>query len=82
MARAAESGKKSGEGGRGHPGKSSPITVEGFLKGVDFPADKKTLVQKAKSNKAPDDVMKTIEKLPEKSYSSPVDISKEIGHMR
>lgn len=81
MAGTTEGGKKTSAGGRGNPEKASPIAVENFLKGLDFPADKKALVTKARSNHAPDDVMKTIQKLPEKSYNSPVDISKEIGHM-
>lgn len=76
-----ESGIKSSEGGRGASDQASPATVERYLQGVDFPCDKQGLVQQAKSNDAPQDVINEIEQLSDKEYSSPIDVSKEIGRL-
>jgi hypothetical protein len=53
--------------------------VEKYLAGMHFPAEKRKLVDNAQSKDAPNDVMKLIHKLPEKTYTSPIDITKEIG---
>ena len=37
------------------------------------------MVNKAQGKDAPDDVMNLIDKLPNKTYKSPIDITKEIG---
>ena len=81
MAGTTEGGKKSAQGGRGRSDVSSPVAVENYLKGIDFPANKKDLLNQAKSNHAPDDVMRTIQRLPDKEYGSPIDISKEMKDM-
>lgn len=44
-----------------------------------YPAEKEKLVNNAQCKKAPDDV---INKLPDKTYTSPIDITKEIGKIR
>ena len=46
---------------------------------MHYPAEKQNLVNNAKSKDAPDDVMNLINKLPDKTYRSPIDITKEIG---
>jgi hypothetical protein len=45
---------------------------------MHYPAEKKKLVVNAKNKNAPDDVMGVINKLPEKTYNSPIDITKEM----
>ncbi len=57
----------------------NPIQVEKFLKGVDYPADKSALLQKAEQNGADQNVREALQKLPEQQYKSPTDISKAIG---
>lgn len=74
-----ESGIKSSEGGRGSPDQASPAAVERYLQGIDFPADKQTLKEQARSNDAPEDVLSEIDKLSDKQYNSPVDVSEEMG---
>jgi hypothetical protein len=81
MAGTKEGGKKAAQGGRGDPNRASPAAVENYLKGIDFSADKKKLLQQARDNDAPDDVLRTIEKLPDKKYGSPIDISKQMKDM-
>jgi hypothetical protein len=53
--------------------------VEKYLAGMRYPAEKKNLVNNAESKNAPSDVMDLIKKFPEKTYNSPIDITKEIG---
>jgi hypothetical protein len=53
--------------------------VEKYLGGMHYPAEKKKLVDNAQSKEAPGDVMDMINKLPDKTYNSPIDITKEIG---
>jgi hypothetical protein len=46
---------------------------------MHYPAGKNKLVDNAQNNDAPEDVMNLINKLPSKTYNSPIDITKEIG---
>ena len=55
------------------------VEIEKALKGMNYPASKQDLVQKAKSNNASQDVIKTIEKLPQDQFNSPVDVQKAWG---
>jgi hypothetical protein len=59
-----------GVGGR------SPANVQKFLKGQDYPADKKDLIETARRNKAPQEVMKLIENLPGDEFGGPQDVMK------
>ena len=63
----------------GRSGHVSPAIVEKYLAGMHYPAEKKNLVNNAETKNAPDDVMDLINKLPDKTYNSPIDITKEIG---
>jgi len=72
------SGEKPSGGGKGDSEKASPTAIERYLKGMTFPADKKALIEKAKSNDAPEDVMKTLNQFEEKTYSTVIDVSKEV----
>ena len=73
-------GLKSSEGGRGNPEKASPAAIERYIKGIHFPADKDDLLQKAKSNGAPQDVLNVLNRFTEKEYSSVVEVAKETPH--
>ena len=46
---------------------------------MHYPAGKQNLISNAKDKGAPGDVMDLINKLPDKTYNSPIDITKEIG---
>lgn len=60
-------------------GEQSPINVTHHLKGIDFPAGKQDLVQRAKDNGAPPEVMDKIEAMPDQSYGSMADVMKGFG---
>ncbi|MGC9669539.1 DUF2795 domain-containing protein [Planosporangium sp. 12N6] len=60
----------------------NPIQLQKFLKGIDYPADKNTLIQHARDNGADDNVIRTLEQLPRDRFNSPNDVSEAIGDMR
>lgn len=58
------------------PAGQSPIDVSRHLKGIDFPAEKGDLVEHAKGNGAPSEVVQAIEAMPEQSYETMADVMK------
>ena len=62
----------------GKSGHVSPAIVEKYLAGIHYPAEKKILVDKAHDKNASDDVIGLLNKLPDKTYKSPIDITKEM----
>jgi hypothetical protein len=53
--------------------------VQKYLAGINYPAERKKLINNAQNKNAPNNVMDLLNKLPEKTYTSPIDIAKEIG---
>jgi Protein of unknown function (DUF2795) len=72
------SGQKSSEGGRGDPNKASPAAIERYMKGIHFPAHKEDLLNQARDNGAPQDVLNVLDRFSEHEYHSPIDIAKEV----
>ena len=60
-------------------GNISPAQVQDYLEGIDYPASKNDLKKHAKDHGADQEVMDLINKLSEKEYNSPIDVSKEVG---
>lgn len=50
------------------------------MKGVDFPADRKQLIDKAKSHKADQNVIKDLDRLPEGQYKNVAEVMHALGH--
>lgn len=71
------------QGGQQHgDGKSpSPIDVQKALKGMDYPASKDEIVQKARAAHADDRIVDVLQQIPERDYETPASISKEIGKL-
>jgi hypothetical protein len=63
----------------GKSGHVSPAIVEKYLAGMHYPAEKQKLIDNAQNRDAPNEVLDLINKLPKKTYVSPIDITKEIG---
>lgn len=63
-------------------GGHSPSNVTHHLKGIHFPADKQALVQQARRNGAPRDVMEEIEAMPDQDYASIAEVMKALGNQR
>jgi hypothetical protein len=60
----------------------NPIQLQKFLGGIDYPANKQDLLDRAKKSGADQNVMKTLESLPRDKFNSPNDISEAFGDMR
>ncbi len=63
-------------------GGESPANVQKYLKGVDYPAKKQQLVETAKKNGAPQEVVQVIQQFPNQEFGGPQDVMKAYGDMR
>ncbi|WP_414566506.1 MULTISPECIES: DUF2795 domain-containing protein [unclassified Anabaena] len=60
--------------------KANPVEIQKHLKGVDYPADKQTLIKHAKKQGADRELLSILEQLPEnEEYNNPTDLNKAIG---
>jgi hypothetical protein len=55
------------------------IDIQKALKGISYPADKKTLLETAQSNNAGKEVTDALEALEDQTYSSPAEVSKAVS---
>lgn len=63
-------------------GGESPSNVQKYLKGVDYPARKQDLMEQAKKNGAPQEVMQVIQQFPNQEFGGPQDVMKAYGEQR
>lgn len=56
----------------------NPITVEKYLKGIHFPADKKDIIKQADQNKAPREVSELLKKFNDGRYKNVTEIAQAI----
>jgi len=52
----------------------SSYKISHYLEGVDYPAVKQDLINQAKKNNAPDDVIDSLNHLPNANYDNMVDL--------
>lgn len=81
LARAVERQRGRASAGRPTGAKANPVEVQKFLEGVGYPTRKRQLVQEARSQGASQRVRATLERLPEKKFDSPTEVSEEIGKL-
>ncbi len=74
-------GPKGGEASL-HSEKVSASQIAVYLKGIDFPADKRKIIEQAKMNGAPDNVMQFMNRLPERQYTRANEVEAEFGKMK
>lgn len=60
----------------------NPIQVQKFLAGMHYPASKDEIVDHAKSHGADDNVMQTLQQLPDEGFETPADVSQAIGQIQ
>ncbi|MCL4419519.1 DUF2795 domain-containing protein [Patescibacteria group bacterium] len=53
--------------------------VQKFLSGVNYPASKQDLINKAREEGADENVIQTLEKLPDQMFDTLADVSQAIG---
>jgi len=56
---------------------TSPIEVQKSLKDIDYPVNKKQLIEHAKKHDASREVIEVLEDLPDKEYTNATDVSRE-----
>src|SRR5215210_420771 len=61
--------------------KATPIQVQTFLDGVQYPLDKGDLLKEVEKHRAGADVRATIERLPDRRFEDPTDVSRAIGEL-
>lgn len=57
----------------------NPIELQSFLASVGYPIHRDGLVEHARDAGADPDAVDALERLPAREYSSPADVSSEIG---
>jgi hypothetical protein len=58
---------------------ANPIEIQRHLKGVDYPADRSELLDTARSENAPPEVVEALESLPEdEEYEGPDDVMEAV----
>jgi len=59
----------------------NPIQIQKFLKGVDYPAKKETLLENAKKMGADENVCASLEQLPDQNFDAPIDVSQALAKL-
>lgn len=62
-------------------GGHSPANIQRFLGGVEYPANKQDLLQQARDNQAPPEVLDTLEHLRREQFGGPQDVMKAYGEI-
>lgn len=56
--------------------KMNPLKIQHYLRGVDYPVGRQELVDKAKENDAPEDVLSVLEHIVDREYITPAEVTK------
>lgn len=59
-----------------------PAQIGPFVKDINFPADKKDIIQHAKNNNADHKVVYTLEELPNQKFNSFQELNRILGNMQ
>lgn len=58
---------------------ANPVQVQKFLDNVDYPASKEDLISTARNEGADDNVIQTLQQIPDDQFQTPADVSEAIG---
>jgi hypothetical protein len=76
-----QAGRSGGRRHRPHALKASPIEIQTYLRGVDYPVQKHDLLATARTEGADTAVLQTLSQLPDTRYSSPIEVSRALGRL-
>ena len=62
--------------------KVNPIQLQKHLKGIDYPASKKAIIEHAERNGADETAKSALEQIPDQEYETPAEVSKAIGQTK
>ncbi|WP_280243888.1 DUF2795 domain-containing protein [Nocardia abscessus] len=57
----------------------SPIQVQKYLSGIDYPCDRDGILSTAKNNGADKDVLDALEAIPDRTYDGPNAVSQAVS---
>lgn len=60
---------------------ANPIELQEYLGGLEYPANKEQIRERAREEGADKDILDLIDRLPDQKYKSPVDVSKAVGDL-
>lgn len=80
-AKGRRAGGTGGTGGTSKGRKASPVEVQKFLDGVSYPTRKGDLLREAQKSRASAKVRSTLERLPDKRFKAPTEVSEAIGQL-
>jgi hypothetical protein len=63
-----------------HEGRS-PANIAKHLKGISFPAKQPDLVEHARKQKAKQELIELLEKMPDRDYANMADVMKAVGEV-
>lgn len=61
--------------------KINPIELQKHLKGMEYPASKQDVIDKAKENGADQELQSMLEQLSDQQFETPADVNKAIGDL-
>ena len=59
----------------------SPIEVQKYLHGLEYPAQREEIIDKAEEEGADEDILALLQQLPDKEYESPVELSSAVAKL-
>ena len=81
LAQAVSRAKSRQTAGSSKARKASPVDVQKFLDGVSYPTRKGDLLREAQKSRASAKVRSTLERLPDKRFKAPTEVSEAIGRL-
>lgn len=61
--------------------KPNPLKIQNFLGGVDYPVGRQELLDKARENGAPEDVIGVLERIEDREYVTPAEVTKAAANV-
>jgi hypothetical protein len=61
--------------------KVNPVQLQKDLKGISYPASKQDLIKHAQKKGANENICSILEKLPDRQYDAPTEVSKAVGQI-
>lgn len=59
----------------------TPVEIEKYVSNIDYPISKRTIIETAQHSNAPREVVDVLDRLPEKEYGDPTEVSEALGVM-
>lgn len=59
----------------------SPIEVQKYLHGLEYPAQRAEIIDKAEEEGADDEILNLLQQLPDKEYESPIELSSAVAKL-